>query len=598
MNKFMKKNFLAKIVTIFVLIAMVLAVIPTNVFADTETLTALQAEITLPVDGNHPDSIGTPGDSSKYTVDDVNFYDEGTLLTSSDTFVGGKTYTIYVLLTPQSGKEISNSAAVTINGQAASYWSTISNGYGSKMFYIDYVAPTSVTQITEVSATVPTPVAGEHPSFTATPGNADAYTAIVYGWYDLDNNGAHMSASDTFAVGHEYQVRIHFTAKSGYTFANSMDYTINGMPNYTAFETAYQRGMDFTVADAILLTTHQVTFNLDNGTMTGTNPVTVNHGEKVTRPVNDPVRENYVFINWYADSDKTELFDFNTPIEGPTTIYAKWDQYASVAIGTTAGGTYSISNTDAYNESGAMNLVFLASNNPVTFTATPASGYHFVGWYRGVINGETHFVDNHTLDLISSNASFTTSVNSLIIMAVFAEDEPNSQDPTDPDPNDPGTVTYTIVSGGNQTYYKGSNTDIVITASGAANKLQGIEIDNGNPIDPANYEIASGSTILTLKAAFLENSSLGAHTITFKYDDGEVETTLTVAEATNNGTSDPDPNGDDNGNTGTGNAGTGTGGNATNNPNTLDNIVIYILMLGLSIVGITSVGLYFKKKFD
>ena len=92
---------------------------------------------------------------------------------------------------------------------------------------------------------------------------------------------------------------------------------------------------------------------------------------------------------------------------------------------------------------------------------------------------------------------------------------------------------YKILDGDNQTYTLGSNKDLVIRTNGDLDKLQGIEIDNGNPIDPKYYELESGSTILTLKSSFLEASSEGEHTITFKYDDGEVETKLTIAKAQN-----------------------------------------------------------------
>lgn len=160
---------------------------------------------------------------------------------------------------------------------------------------------------------------------------------------------------------------------------------------------------------------------------------------------------------------------------------------------------------------------------------------------------------------------------------------------TNQEPNEPGTVSYSILEGANQTYILGSNESIVIKASGDLDKLNGIEIDNGNPIDPSNYELDSGSTILTFKTSFLENSSVGEHEITFKYDDGEVSTKLTIANANSN---------DDAGN---GNNSTtpssNTSGNTTNNPQTADNIVFYISMLGLSLLALGGIGVYTKKKF-
>ena len=34
------------------------------------------------------------------------------------------------------------------------------------------------------------------------------YTAVVDTWYDLDNNGAHLTNSDTFVTGNEYQATV------------------------------------------------------------------------------------------------------------------------------------------------------------------------------------------------------------------------------------------------------------------------------------------------------------------------------------------------------------------------------------------------------
>ena len=183
---------------------------------------------------------------------------------------------------------------------------------------------------------------------------------------------------------------------------------------------------------------------------------------------------------------------------------------------------------------------------------------------------------------------------------------------TNSEPNEPATISYSILEGANQTYTKGSNTNIVIKASGDIDKLMAVEIDNGNVISSSNYELANGSTILTLLASFLEDSSIGEHTITFKYNDGEVSTKLTIVEASNsnNDNSDEEPanNSDENENTTTepettnngtnGNSGNNSNSNTntTSNPQTGDNIMFYISLLGLSIIGFVGAEIYLKKK--
>lgn len=42
-------------------------------------------------------------------------------------------------------------------------------------------------------------------------------------------------------------------------------------------------------------------------------------------------------------------------------------------------------------------------------------------------------------------------------------------------------------------------------------------------VDPSNYDTAKGSTIVTLKASYVETLSDGNHTIQFMYSDGESE---------------------------------------------------------------------------
>ena len=60
-------------------------------------------------------------------------------------------------------------------------------------------------------------------------------------------------------------------------------------------------------------------------------------------------------------------------------------------------------------------------------------------------------------------------------------------------------------------------------------KFTDLKID-GTVVDKSNYETASGSTIATVKAAFLDTLAAGSHTITFVYSDGEVSTTFTLAK--------------------------------------------------------------------
>jgi len=89
---------------------------------------------------------------------------------------------------------------------------------------------------------------------------------------------------------------------------------------------------------------------------------------------------------------------------------------------------------------------------------------------------------------------------------------------------------YTILSGDGSSWTQGSDGTITVKANGAYSKFTGLEID-GKLVDPANYEAYSGSTIVVLKASYLQTLSKGEHTITFKYTDGSVSGTFKVAAA-------------------------------------------------------------------
>ena len=164
----------------------------------------------------------------------------------------------------------------------------------------------------------------------------------------------------------------------------------------------------------------------------------------------------------------------------------------------------------------------------------------------------------------------------------------------------PNPVTYTILDGDNQTYIFGSNTDVTIKASGDLAKLTEIRID-GATVEPIYYTLESGSTILTLKGSRLNSYPIGSHTVEFVYNDGSVGATLTVAENTNNGNENNNNNTNENNTTNdnSNNSDTTTSGTTTNNssnPQTGDNVMFYISMLGLSIIGLAGVGIYTKKK--
>ena len=115
------------------------------------------------------------------------------------------------------------------------------------------------------------------------------------------------------------------------------------------------------------------------------------------------------------------------------------------------------------------------------------------------------------------------------------------------DAPEPPEVTYAFAAGAGGTWTKSSSSgfDLVVNRSVDDDKtfslFTGIEVD-GAVIDAANYTASSGSLNATIGAAYLETLSTGAHNLKVNFQDGSVETTVTIEPAAGD-----DPSEDDNG---------------------------------------------------
>lgn len=98
------------------------------------------------------------------------------------------------------------------------------------------------------------------------------------------------------------------------------------------------------------------------------------------------------------------------------------------------------------------------------------------------------------------------------------------------------TTAYKVIKGDGASWSKGSETTLDITANGPYGKFTGIEID-GKTVDTALYTSASGSTIIMLKASYLEGMTVGSHTIEILYTDGAAAGSFSIAPAPATGNS-------------------------------------------------------------
>ena len=166
---------------------------------------------------------------------------------------------------------------------------------------------------------------------------------------------------------------------------------------------------------------------------------------------------------------------------------------------------------------------------------------------------------------------------------------------------------YTILEGANQTYTIGSNTDVVIKASGDASDLEEIQV-NGNVLNSNDYKIETGSTVLTLFSKYLNTLKAGDYTVEFLYKDGKTKTALKVVNKNNNNNNNNNNqnNNNQNNNNQNNNQEDNKGINNkdkkdnqkqedTDNPQTGDNISNYIWILLISLTGLVSGIVYLSK---
>lgn len=90
--------------------------------------------------------------------------------------------------------------------------------------------------------------------------------------------------------------------------------------------------------------------------------------------------------------------------------------------------------------------------------------------------------------------------------------------------------TYNFIDGANGEWIKNSGKDLGFKADGEISKFTGVKVD-GTLIGADKYTAVTGSTLVTLKKDYLETLSVGKHTLTVDYIDGECTTNFEIKAA-------------------------------------------------------------------
>ena len=206
------------------------------------------------------------------------------------------------------------------------------------------------------------------------------------------------------------------------------------------------------------------------------------------------------------------------------------------------------------------------------FTITANTGYKLV---KVLVNDVEKTLDGNTLKLknITSNMKIKVVVEK---------------------------IEYKVIEGAEQTYTITKDTEARFRINADYNLFNNkVYVDNVL-VDSSNYTSKSGSTIIVLNKDYVDTLAVGEHTLKVAFTDGgEAETTFTIARKAEDNNNNEDNNENNNENN--------TPSKPENkeemkdkdngaNPKTGDNIILYVAMASISIIGLGAIIIVSKKK--
>ncbi len=132
-------------------------------------------------------------------------------------------------------------------------------------------------------------------------------------------------------------------------------------------------------------TKYTVTFDSNGGSAVSS--ASVASGSKVTKPA-DPTKAGYTFVNWYKDENCTEAWNFDDPVTGDITLYAKWEAKDDTSDGDDDGQTSEFTITFHANGGTVSPASGTTKDGKLTSLPTPTrDGYTFDGWFTADSGG-------------------------------------------------------------------------------------------------------------------------------------------------------------------------------------------------------------------
>lgn len=327
-------------------------------------------------------------------------------------------------------------------------------------------------------------------------------------------------------------------------------------------------------------TTHTITATVEgeNGTISPSGPVSVNKGDdkKFTitpsegyviaslkvdgKEVENP-SNTYTFTN--VTSNRTIVVSFKAKDVVPPAVEAplitKQPQPVSVKVGETATFTVEaagegLSYQWMVDKKGNQGFVDIAGATSESYTLNAISKeYNGYRYQCMVSNPSGHYMSDCVTLTVTEDAAPTPNPEPEPTPTPTPEPNPTpapnpAPEATTPTPDPapatttpaastttapaaaaPAQVTYDILDGAGSSWTQNTDGSLAIRGSGEISKFREVKVD-GVTVDPVNYTVTEGSTIITFKPEYLKSLSTGNHSFELVWTDGTAATNFTVAE--------------------------------------------------------------------
>ena len=191
---------------------------------------------------------------------------------------------------------------------------------------------------------------------------------------------------------------------------------------FDPMEEPYAAFADLSAFDFEVCESHVVSFVSNGGSEVA--PQRVIPGHNAVKP-EDPVKAGLRFVRWYTDEGLTNTYSFWLPVTDNLTLYAGWCADMALGVynksnpGGCQGGTIDIeTGSHTMDQTGTGTGNHVIPEDLVSFTAKPADGFIFEGWYKGIFGG-SGFVEAPSEELLSKEAVYTCEASEAAICAVF-----------------------------------------------------------------------------------------------------------------------------------------------------------------------------------